>query len=589
MMKMLKICMAVLCLGVSVAHAAPMHGIAIMGEPALKKNFAYFPYVNPKAPKGGKLTLASYAGFDSLNPFIMMGNAPAGMGLTHDTLMKANADEPFTLYGLIAESIDVSADKRRVTFMLNPAATFNDGSKISSADVAFSFETLKEHGAPLYRTYYRDVERVDTPNDRTVVFYLNKGTKNRELPLILGQLPVLSKQYWKDKDFTKTTLEVPVSSGPYLIEDFEPNRYITYKMNPKYWAKDLNVNRGFYNFERIKYDTYRDSTVAVEALKSGLIDWRLENEAKKWIQSRKWDLVKSGKIEAEEFRHRLPSGMQGFVFNLRRPLFQDRRVREALGLVLDFDWINDKLFQNSYSRLTSFFDNSDFKAPALPKKGEKKLLQPYLDVLPKDILTKPVRDKAPKSREALQQALQLLAQAGWTVKNGVLQKDDQPFVFEILIDAASAPTWERIILPYIGQLKKLGIEASVKTLDSLAYKAAIDKFDYDMIVAVWGQSLSPGNEQADYWGSAAADIEGSYNYSGLKNAAVDALIQRIITAETRAELVEATQALDRVLLSEHIVIPHWGSVMHRCLYWNTLAHPQYTPLSGVDILTWWKK
>ena len=589
MMKILKVCMAGLFFFSVAAQAAPMHGIAIMSKPVLKKDFPHFSYVNPKAPKGGVLKLATYAGFDSLNPFIMLGNAPAGIGLTHDSLMKANADESFSLYGLIAESIEVSPDHKRVTFVLNPAARFNDNSPITSEDVAFSFDVLKEHGTPLYRSYYRGVNRVETPNKRVIVFYLNSDEKNRELPLILGQLPVLSKKYWQDKDFSQTTLDVPVSSGPYVIESFEPNRYITYKINPQYWAKDLNVNRGFYNFERIKYDVYRDTTVAVEALKSGLVDWRLENEAKKWVQSQKWDLVKSGKIRAEEFRHQLPSGMQGFVFNLRRPLFQDRRVREALGLVLDFDWINSKLFHNSYSRLTSFFDNSDFKASNLPTKAEKKLLQPYLNNLPQDILTRPLYARAPKSREALQQALSLLAQAGWTVKNGVLQKGGEPFVFEILIDAASAPTWERVILPYIGQLKKLGIQASIKTLDSLAYKAALDKFDYDMIVTVWGQSLSPGNEQADYWGSAAADTEGSYNYSGLKSPVVDALVQKIISAESRSDLVLATQALDRVLLSEYIVVPHWTSVVHRCLYWNTLAHPSYTPLNGVDILTWWKK
>ena len=453
----------------------------------------------------------------------------------------------------------------------------------------FSFEVLKKHGAPLFRTYYQNVTKVETPDAQKIIFHIQSDKKNRELPLILGQLPVLSKKYWQGRDFSQTTLEVPVSSGPYMIEAFEPNRYITYKINPNYWAKDLNVNKGFYNFERIKYDTYRDTTVAVEALKSGLVDWRFENEAKKWVQSHKWDLVKSGKIKMEEFHHQLPNGMQGFVFNLRRPLFQDRRVREALGLALDFDWINDKLFYGAYTRLTSFFDNSDFKAPNLPQKAEKKLLQPYADVLPSDIFTRPLREKKLSQREALQKALSLLEQAGWTVKRGVLQRDGDPFVFEILVDSATAPTWERIILPYIGQLKKLGIQATIKALDSLAYKAKLDKFDYDMIIAVWGQSLSPGNEQADYWGSDAADTEGSYNYSGLKNKAIDALVEKIIAAETQADLVVATQALDRVLMSEYIVVPHWGVMSQRCLYWNTLAHPKYIPLSGVDILTWWKK
>ena len=590
MKKMIKICFGCLFLCVSISvWAKPMHGISILGSPTLKKGFANFSYVNPKAPKGGTLKLASYAGFDSLNPFIMTGISPAGIGLTHDSLMRANADEPFALYGLIAETIDVSPDNTKVTFVLNSAATFNDGSKISSEDVAFSFETLKNHGLPLYRTYYQNVERIETPNAKTVVFYIQPDIKNRELPLILGQLPVLSKAYWQNKNFSQTLLDIPVSSGPYIIEAFEPNRYITYKFNPNYWAKDLNVNKGFYNFERIKYDTYRDTTVAVEALKSGLIDLRFENEAKKWVQSRSWDAVKSAKIQMKEFRHQLPNGMQGFVFNLRRPLFQDRRVREALGLALDFDWINEKLFYGAYTRLTSFFDNSDYRAPNLPQSAEKKLLQPYADVLPKDIFTRPLREKSLKPREALQKALSLLNLAGWTVQDGILQKDGNPFQFEILVDSAAAPTWERVILPYIGQLKRLGIQASIKTLDSLAYKAKLDKFDYDMIITVWGQSLSPGNEQADYWGSIAADTEGSYNYSGLKNPAVDALIEKIISAKTQTDLTLATQALDRVLLSEYIVVPHWAAMTQKYLYWNTLAHPQYIPLSGVDILTWWKK
>ena len=565
-----------------------MHGIAALGQPMLLPEFDHFPYVNPQAPKGGTLRLADYGGFDSLNPFIMTGIAPSGIGLTHDSLMKANADEPFSLYGLIADSIDVSADKTQVTFTINPKAKFNDGSDITSADVGFSFDILKQHGLPIYRVYYQDVKKYEIINKHKISFYL-RATDNRELPLILGQMPILSKEYWQKKDFSKTTLEIPVSSGPYTIESVEPNRNISYRLNPNYWAKNLNVNKGFYNFDRIVYDTYRDTTVAVEALRSGLIDIRVENEAKKWIKAQEWDLVKQEKIYAQKFRHHLPNGMQGFVFNLGRPLFQDRRVRQALGLVLDFEWINKQLFYGLYDRLTSFFDNSDFKAPPVPSSDEKKLLKPYLSELAPDVLIEHKEFSELSGREALRKAMDLLESAGWHVKDGILQKDGQPFVFSILLNSSAAPTWERVVLPYIGRLKRLGIQVSIKTLDTLSYKSKIDAFDYDMIVVAWGQSLSPGNEQAEYWGSLSADTPGSYNYSGLKNRAVDMLVKKISDAQDEKTLKTAVHALDRVLMSEYIVVPHWGSRWNRYLYWHTLDHPKTIPLLGTDVFTWWKK
>ena len=564
------------------------HGISLHGTPHLPKNFHHFNYVNPNAPKEGVLKAPMSHGFDTLNPFSINGIAPASINLTHDTLMKSNANEAFAQYGLIAQDITVSPDRKLVTFTLNPAAKFNDNSPITAEDVVFSFNTLREKGLPLYRVYYHDVDHVEATNQYTVRFYL-KNTTNRELPLILGQLPILSKAYWMDKDFSKTTMDIPVSSGPYLIKEFQQNRSITYVRNPSYWAKDLNVNIGFYNFKEIRYDTYLDSTVMVEAFRSGLTDFHTENVAKRWHAEQKWPEVQNKSIIATEVPHHLPSGMQGFVFNLRNPLFQDIRVRQALTKVLDFDWINKNLFFGLYQRTTSYFDNSDLKAPPLPDKEELKLLMPYKQFLPNGTLDTEFTLPNLPARQALKEALQLLESAGWHVKDNVLQKDGKPFQFTLLMDAVSAPVWERIALPFVAQLKRLGIQVEIQTLDLLQYKTRLDNFDFDMIVFVWGNSLSPGNEQMDYWGSKAADTIGSSNLSGIKNKAVDSIIDHIKSAQTETQLTTATHALDRVLLHHYLVIPHWYSSVTRLLHKPELESPQIVPLHGMDLMTWWKK
>ena len=564
------------------------HGLALHEEPLLPKDFAHFDYVNPSANKEGVLKASMPHGFDTLNPFSINGIPPAGIGLTHDTLMKANANEPFSQYGLIAQDILLSFNRDTVTFTLNQNATFNDNSPITTEDVAFSFHTLREKGPPLYRAYYQDVESVKILTPYKIQFKL-KNTNNRELPLILGQLPVLSKKYWENKDFSKTTMEIPVSSGPYLIKDLEPNRSITYIRNPHYWAKNLNVHVGFYNFKEIKYDTYLDTTVIVEAFRSGLTDYHIENVAKRWAAEQSWPEVKTGQIIATEIPHHLPSGMQGFVFNLRNPLFQDIRVRQALTKVLDFNWINQNLFCGLYQRTTSFCDNSNLKAPPLPDQKELKLLKPYEQELPKGTLTTPFTLPNLPPRQALREALDLLEQAGWQVKDNILQKDGKPFQFTLLMDAVSSPVWERIALPFVAQLKRLGIQVNIQTLDLLQYKQRLDHFDYDMIVFVWANSLSPGNEQADYWGSDAADTIGSTNLAGLKNKAVDALIEKIKSAKTQQELITATHALDRILLHLYLVIPHWYSPTTRLLHKPDLISPKTIPLHGMDLMTWWKK
>ena len=573
-------------------QAKPQHAEALYGEPKYPAGFTAFDYVNPNAPKGGVLREASFSAFDTLNPFVINGMSAPGIGLTHDTLMKQSADEPFTLYGLIADSIDISDDRRTVTFHINPRARFSDNSPITAEDVVFSFHTLRDKGVPMYRAYYRDVTSTETPAPDTVVFHLGESA-NRELPLILGELPVLSKTWWENRDFTKTSFDVPVSSGPYLIEKIIPNRTMVYRRNPAYWGADLNVNRGFYNFDEIRYDVYRDSTVAVEAFKAGLIDIRLENEAKKWHTLSESDFVKDGRIVARAFKHGMPSGMQGFVFNLRRPIFQDIRVRKALAMAFDFDWTNRNLFYGSYARTASYFENSFLKAPPLPDEAELALLTPFKDNLPAETLTTPYAPPGAGRpvRKNLSEAFALLNQAGWQADNrGVLRdKRGNPFKFEILLDSSGGAVWERVVLPYIDRLKRLGITATVRTVDTIQYKNRLDKYDYDMMVMVWGQSFSPGNEQRYYWGSDAAKTEGSWNFSGIQNPAVDAVIEKIISASSQAEHLTAVHALDRILLHSHLVVPHWHIPKNRYLYWDKFGIPDTIPVKGTDVMTWWPK
>lgn len=567
-------------------------GISMYNDLKYAAHFAHFDYVNPNAPKGGILRQAALGSFDTFNPFVMDGIAPGGIFLTHDTLMKQSDDEPFSLYGLIADKVAVAPDYSWVSFHLNENARFNDGTVITPEDIVFSFEILKEKGLPAFRYYYNDVRSVEKLDNQRVIFYLNSDKMNRELPLILGELPVLSEAFWKKRDFTATSLDIPVSSGPYKIVSFDAGRRIVYRLNPDYWAKELNVNKGFYNFEEIRYDYYRDSTVALEAFKAGLIDVRLENEAKRWFMFQKWPDVKKGYIHMRSFEHHLPSGMQGFVFNLRRPIFQDIRVRQALSLVFDFGWANTNLFYNLYQRTTSYFDNSNLKAPPLPDEAELSLLNPLKKDLPPEVFNKVYQPTDPQAsvRDNLKQALQLLESAGWHISDGILKNEmGQPFEFEILLDAVSSSAWERVALPFVGRLKRLGINARLRVVDLIQYKNRLDAFDYDMIVTVWGQSLSPGNEQRYFWGSDAAISKGSLNYAGISNPAIDTLIEQVVHASDRKQLETAVHALDRVLLWSYLVIPHWYSPVQRYVFWDKFDMPERPPLKGTNILYWWMK
>jgi len=571
----------------SAIAAQPEGGIAMHGQPKYAASFDHFDYVNPNAPKGGEVHLAAMGSFDNFNPFIVKGQS-ADIGQLFETLMASSADEPFSEYGLIAESIETPPERNWVVFNLRPQARFHDGSPITADDVLFSFDILRTKGTPNYRAYYQNVVKAEKLSDRKVRFSFAPGD-NRELPLILGQLPVLSKKYWQGRKFEETTLEPPLGSGPYKIESFDAGKRLTLVRVKDYWGKDLPVNKGLYNFDKIRVDYYRDSTVALEAFKAGEYDFRPENESKKWATSYTFPAVTAGTVKVKTFENQRPTGMQGFVYNLRRPLFQDDKVRQALAYAFDFEWSNKNLFYGQYERTSSFFSNSDLASSDLPSTEELKILNPLKGKIPDAVFTddyKPPSTDGSETgiRQNLRIAAGLLKEAGWEVKDGKLIKNGKPFTFEILIDE---PVWERVALPYVQNLQRLGITASVRTVDSSQYFNRMIAFDYDMIVHVWGESESPGNEQREFWGSIAADQSGSSNASGIKSEAIDSLIETLVSAPDRESLVTRTHALDRVLLQSHIVIPHWHIGYDRVAYWDKFGMPTVIPRRGMVFDAWW--
>jgi microcin C transport system substrate-binding protein len=573
----------------TVVLGEPAHGIALHGQPKYGPDFTHFDYVNPNAPKGGEARFAAIGSFDTFNPFNIKGQPVIDIGRLFESLMTSSADEPFSEYGLIAESVDIPADRGSVTFTIRPQAKFHDGSPITADDVLFSFEALKSKGSPAYRFYYASVAKAEKLGERQVKFTFAPG-ENRELPLIIGQMPVLSKKYWQDRDFAATTLDIPVGSGPYRIERFEPGRFVVYQRDENYWGKDLPVNRGQYNIDRLRYDYYRDVTVALEAFKAGAYDLRVENVAKQWATGYDFPALREGRVKKEIFSHQRTSGMQGFVYNLRRPLFQNPKVREALAYAFDFEWSNRNLFHDQYKRTRSYFDNSELAARGLPSPEELALLEPLRKDLPPEVFTAeyqpPVANDDAQLRANLRKALELLQEAGWTFRDRKLvnAKTGEPFRFELLIDE---PTWERIGLPFARNLERLGIEMTVRSVDSAQYENRMRDFDFDMAVNVWGQSLSPGNEQREFWNSAAAYQPGSRNLAGLKNPAVDQLVDQLIAAPDRASLTTRTRALDRALQWSYLVIPHWHIPYDRIAFWDKFGYPAVTPLQGVQLNAWW--
>jgi len=565
------------------------HALTLTGVPKYTEDFKHFDYANPDAPKGGDLKMGAIGTFDSLNPFIIRGVPAAGLGLIYDTLTTQSLDEPFTQYGLIAAKIEMPDDRSWVIYHLNSKAKFHDGKPVTAADVVFSFNLLMDKGDPLYSKYWADVEKVEALDNLRVKFYL--GDKpNPELALIVGQLTVLPKHYWGGRDFSKPSLEIPIGSGPYKILEFKPGRSITYQRDDNYWAKDHPVNKGRYNFDSMTYDYYRDPTVSLHAFKAGEYDFRQENISRAWATAYNGPPFDDGFIIKEEIDNDVNQGMQCFVFNTRRPLFKDRKVRAALSYAFDFEWTNKNLFFGQYTRSRSFFSNSELASSGLPGPQERKILEPYRDRLPPEVFEKayqpPKSDGSGNIRTNIRIALRLLQQAGWEIKGKKLvnKKTSDPFSFEILL---VDPTFERVALPFKKNLSRLGIEMNIRVVDTAQYINRQRDYDFDMVVATFPQSESPGNEQREYWGSSAADIPGTRNIAGIKSAVVDEIIERIISAQNREELVSVTRALDRVLLWEHIVIPQWHIAKYRVAYWNKFARPKIIPRYALGFDTWW--
>ncbi len=564
------------------------HGFAVLSQPKLPADFPYFPYVNPKAPKGGTITLGALGSFDSFNPFIVRGTAAAGINRVWDTLLTPSADEAATAYGLLAKTIEIPADHSWVAFDLNPAAKFNDGTPVTAGDVAWTFKMLVQHGRPFYSAYYSDVTSVSVDGPRRVVFHL-KPSNNREMPLILGEIAVLPEHWWHGRDFSAPLHDAPLGSGPYRVDHVEFSRSIVYRRVPNYWAANLNVERGMNNIDEIRTEYYRDATVAMEAFKAGQIDFRQENIAKNWATAYNFPAVERGLVVKELVPMRLPTGMQGFAMNTRRAPFNNRYVREALTWAYDFQWANKNLFYNSYKRDLSYFSNSDMASSGLPSGGELALLMPYKSDLPAEVFTKPytlpITDGSGNNRQELIRSLALLHRAGWNVKNfKLVDAHGQQMHFTILL---ADPTYERVLLPYVQTLSHLGIAAEVRTVDPSQYQHMADDFDFDMTMGVFPESDTPGSEQRDNWTCPAAKQTGSNNMMGVCNPVVDALVGKVIAATTRTELTDAVHALDRTLLWGWYVVPNWHLDKFRIAYWNRFGHPNVKIRSGFQLDDWW--
>ncbi|MCJ8206580.1 extracellular solute-binding protein [Pseudomonas sp. RGM2987] len=573
------------------ACAAPQHAVTLYNEPPkYPADFKHFDYVNPHAPKGGIFRQGGFGGFDSLNPFISKGVPADDIGLIYDTLAKQGLDEPFTEYGLVAEKIEKAPDNAWVRFYLRPEARFNDGHPVRAEDVVFSFQTLTKDGAPMFRGYYNDVAEVIAEDPLKVLFKF-KHTNNRELPLILGQLPVLPKHWWADRDFNKGNLEIPLGSGPYRVAEVKAGRSVRYERVKDYWGKDLPVNRGFYNFDVLTTDYYRDNTVAVEALKAGQFDFWLEMTAKNWANAYNIPAVTEGRLIKEQIPNGNPTGMQGFVFNLRRPVFQDVRVRKALSLLLDFEWTNKQLFNSAYARTRSYFENSEMAATGLPGEDELKILEPLRGKIPEQVFTEAFQpsmcDGSGMIRDQQRKAYQLLQEAGWRiVDDKMVDAQGKPVVLEFLL---AQTEFERVLLPFKRNLSDLGIDLVIRRVDVSQYINRVRSRDFDLVVGSFPQSSSPGNEQREFWMSAAADKPGSRNTMGLKDPAVDQLVEQLINADSRKSLVAHARALDRVLQWGYYVIPNWHIKTWRVAYWNHIGHPTVTPTYDIGTTTWWVK
>jgi peptide/nickel transport system substrate-binding protein len=564
--------------------AQPTHGIAMYGEPALPPDFVSLPYANPEAPKGGRIVFGESGGFDSLNPFILKGNPPAGLSaLTVETLMGRSYDEPFSLYGLLAESVVTDADRSFVEFTLREGATFSDGSPVTPEDVLWSFETLGTKGSPRYAAAWAKIAKSEITGPRTVRFTFN--TADRELPLILGLRPILKKAQWDGKDFTQSSLEAPIGSGPYTVAEFEPGRYITYRKNPDWWGAALPFNRGQHNLDEVRYDYFGDGGVVFEAFKAGTLTSYREANPAAWASNYAFPAVQSGDIVLSEIPHQRPSGIEGFVMNTRKPLFQDWRVREAMIQAFNFEFINQTLTGGVQPRIQSYFSNSTLgMSPGQPAEGrERDLLEPFAaDLLPGalDGYALPVSDGSEANRKGIRAATKLLEEAGWTIQDGTLKNaEGTPLVFEILL-TQGADDMLSIATIYSAALKRLGIDVRITSVDSAQYKQRTNDYDFDMTHFIRSLSLSPGNEQTLYWGSAGVTEPGTRNWMGMNSPAAEAMIQTLLTATDPEDFVAATRALDRVLTSGRYVVPIWYSDVSRIAHAKSLHYPDRLPIYG---------
>ncbi len=565
------------------------HAIAMHGEPRYPAGFQHFEYANPDAPKGGSVRLATIGSFDSYNALIPKGVAAAGISHIYDSLMVNSADEPFTMYGLLAAEIEVPADRSWVRFHLRPEARFHDGHPVTAADVVFTFNLIMEKGKPFFRAYYGNVSKVSAVSTHVVQFDFAPGD-NRELALIIGQMQVLPEHYWQDRDFTRTNLEPPLGSGPYRIASGSAGRSVTYERVADYWGRDLPVNRGQNNFDRITYDYYRDQTVALEAFKAGEYDFREEGNSKLWATAYTGPAVNKGLLRKELIDHDNPTGMQGYAFNTRREQFSDRRVRYALAHAFDFEWTNANLFYGQYTRTQSYFSNSELASSGLPSRAELELLEPLRKQIPPEVFTTPyvapTTDGSGNIRNNLRRALKLLREAGWHIRDGKLtqQADGKNMQFEMLMyDAA----FQRVAHPFVQNLEKLGVQVEQRMVDINQYISRLREYDFDMVVFSFPQSNSPGNEQRIFWGSEYADRPDSRNVIGIRNPAVDTLVEKLIAARTREDLVTRSRALDRVLLWNHYVIPQWHIRSHRIAFWDRFSRPAIAPRQELGFMTWW--
>ncbi len=581
---------AVLAIGAlpAAAEVVKSHGLTLVGKLGYPPDFPHRSYVNPDAPKGGTVKLHQIGSFDSFNPYIVKGES-VSLGFVVETLMTSPLDEISAEYGLIAETVEVPDDLSYAIYNLRPEARFHDGKPVTADDVIFSLDILRKRGQPSYRFYYRNISKVERLGRHRVKFHFS-GPPNRELPQIVGQIPVLPRHYWEGRAFEQTTLEPPLGSGPYRIVRFEAGRFVEFERIRDYWGAHLPINRGMHNFDRIRIDYYRDQTVALEAFKANEYDYRSENSSKDWATGYAFPAVGAGLVRKEEVPHARPTGMQAFAFNLRRAKFRDIRVREAIGLAFDFNWSNKNLFYGQYNRTKSFFSNSELAASGPMTPAEKALLEPFRGRIPEAAFTRqftpPATDGSGNIRRNLRRAIGLLKEAGWAIRDNRLIDPRTGDAMEIEFLLVS-PAFERIVAPFVRNLRRLGIASRIRVVDSSQYINRLRAFDFDMVVTGWGQSESPGNEQRGFWSSEAAGREGSRNLVGIRNPVVDALIEKLIAAPDRANLVAATRALDRVLLWNHYVVPHWHIRFDRVAYWDKFGKPAKSPKYGNDFLSWW--